>query len=208
MKIKRSELNSLILEVAQNNEISKGIALIIDKQGCDTDEAITIYIKDNPNVDEKSVTQSLVDFPISNGMDRAFMSENVDEAIDDVLKELDGEEDEDILGTDMDEPIEPIEPEEAPVEDELGDDLMDKSEFNSNVQQVLETIHKVINEPREYYSLLNGHETPEGTVNYPGILKMVVVNPREKRRVMRTILGKRIGDMVMDHIESESFNDR
>ena len=91
MKIKRSELNNLILEVTQNSEISKGIAFIIDKQGCDTDEAITIYINDTPGVDESTVTQALTDFPISNGMDSAFMGESLNNTIDDVLKELDDE---------------------------------------------------------------------------------------------------------------------
>ena len=95
MKIKRSELNNLILEVTQNSEISKRVAFIIDKQGVDVDEAITIYINDTPGVDENTVTQALTDFPISNGMDTAFMGENLNNTIDDVLKELEDEELED-----------------------------------------------------------------------------------------------------------------
>ena len=218
MKIKRSELNNLITEVAQNNEISKGVALIIDKQGVDVDEAVTIYLKDNPSTTESSVTQSLIDYPISNGMDNAFLKE-IDSTVNDVIKEIIKsnteltEEEDDVLTSTMDElpaedePVEDEPVEVAPPEDELGDELGGKAEFNSSVQQVLSMIHKVIQEPREYYSLLNGQETPEGTINYPGILQMVVVNPREKRRSMRAILGKRIGDIVMDHLESEANDD-
>ena len=214
MKIKQSELNNLITEIAQNNEISKGVAVIIDQQGCDTDEAITIYLQDNPNVGHESVTQSLIDYPISNGMDNAFLKE-INSTVDDVLREITesniklAEEDEDVLAPEIDEPEieeEPIEDEPVevePAEDDLESELGGKAEFNSSVQQVLSMVHKVIQEPREYYSLLNGQETPEGTINYPGILQMVVVNPREKRRTMRIILGKRIGDIVMDHLESE-----
>ena len=215
MKIKRSELNNLIKEVVQNNQISKEIAVIVDQQGCDTDEAVTIYLKDNPNIGHEAVTQSLIDYPISNGMDSAFLKE-IDDTVDDVLKEIvksntkltEEEEDEEVLAPELDEP----EVEEDPIEDvQPEDDLenapVDKKEFNSSVQQALSMIHKTIKEPREYYSLLNGQETPEGTINYPGVLQMVVANPREKRRSMRAIFGKRIGDIVMDYLEFDDDDD-
>ena len=215
MKIKRSELNNLIKEVVQNNQISKEIAVIVDQQGCDTDEAVTIYLKDNPNIGHEAVTKSLIDYPISNGMDSAFLKE-IDDTVDDVLKEIvksntkltEEEEDEEVLAPELDEP----EVEEDPIEDvQPEDDLenapVDKKEFNSSVQQALSMIHKTIKEPREYYSLLNGQETPEGTINYPGVLQMVVANPREKRRNMRAIFGKRIGDIVMDYLEFDDDDD-
>ena len=210
MKIKLSELNNLISEVAQNNEISKGIALIIDKQGCDTDEAITIYIKDNPGADENTITQALTDFPISNGMDKAFMEEGLERIIDEVLAEVG---DEDVTITDEFEDTEfdatdeeaPEEEEEAEVKagEETPEDLYGgEQKFNHDVQRALSIINQVVNEPREYFALMNGQTTPEGMPVYPGVLHMVVMNPREKRRAMRVILGKRLGDFVMDYLES------
>ena len=224
MKIKRSELNNLILEVTQNNQISKNIALIIDKQGVDIDEAVTIYIKDNPSATEASVTQALTDFPISNGMDKAFVAESIDEVIDAVIKEIEDEEEDDLdpVGEPIDDPIgdeeseEPEEfeePEEVEVDAEVEGLYGGKQKFNPDVQRALAIINQVVNEPREYYALMNGQETPEGKPKYPGVLKMVVMNPREKRRAMRVILGKRLGDLVMDYLESnvdslqESFKD-
>ena len=222
MKIKRSELNNLILEVTQNSEISKRVAFIIDKQGVDVDEAITIYINDTPGVDENTVTQALTDFPISNGMDTAFMGENLNNTIDDVLKELEDEELEDEfeepeLGVPEEDPLEdPLEepldePLEEPASDEeTAEDLYGGEQtFNSEVQRALTIINQVIKEPREYFALMNGQPTPEGKPEFPGVMHMVVMNPREKRRAMRVILGKRIGDLVMDKLEGgeESLNE-
>ena len=225
MKIKRSELNNLILEVTQNNQISKNIAFIIDKQGVDIDEAVTIYIKDNPSATEASVTQALTDFPISNSMDKAFVAESIDEVIDAVIKEVEDEEEDDldpVVGAMEDpvadeEPIEDIEGEESIEEpeeevaiagEETAEDLYGgEQKYNPDVQRALSIISQVVKEPREYFALMNGQVTPDGKPKFPGVMHMVVMNPREKRRAMRVILGKRLGDLTMDYLEKPEATD-
>jgi hypothetical protein len=206
MKIKRSELDSLILEVTENNEISKKIAHIIDQQGVDTDEAITIYIKDNPEAHENTVIQAITDFPISNKMDGAFLEEGLETIIDEVLADFEDEDEEEFEDPVID-PLEDTaieEPAEEPLEEpeDLAAGLYGgEQKFNPDVQRALAIINQVVNEPREYFALMNGQTTPEGMPKYPGVLHMVVMNPREKRRAMRVILGKRLGDLIMDFLE-------
>ena len=133
-----------------------------------------------------------------------------------ILSEFEDDEfEEDELATAIDEPELEAPIESDPIEDdpiekrvagqETAEDLYGGEQtFNPDVQRALSIIHQVVNEPREYYALLSGQSTPDGKAKYPGVFNMVVMNPREKRRAMRVILGKRLGDLVMDYLEAET----